>query len=580
MNFKYIFSVSYKKHSLIMSLAFFTFTGCVDADFASIYHGDNFYKSQSDAELALVGAYASLRNASNFVVLAAYSDNSFSSKSGQPAVVGANQHASTTNTVQEAWNSGYSAINRCNEILKYIPGIKFDDANKKEQYLAEAHFLRAKYYFELVRLYGENDDTQLPYQIEPTENKEQAYAETRSVQQIYELIIEDLEYAGGKAENGKDRLPIFQNVKSEIGRATKGASQALLANVHLTRQNWEQAIQYANDVINSGQYRLISYDKLFNIDYEREAYNEVIFGIQHVVNASMKEQGSSYAHEFCPQGINIDGSPLTGKNNVNNVGQGYGAILFQNWFIRFFEEDRSSLGYCATNDVEGTVITGADEFIFYKDYRIERSFFRYYMTGDVVKPNMIQACYPVPEAPANKYHVSLKKYIDPKGIDKNCNGNDFFMIRFSEMYLILAEAYNELGDYAKATKAIDVVRQRARMADGQTQREWPKDFSADSPYFMGRTLSQDEFRWAIFMERGLEFVGEGKRFYDMKRMKYGGMPIYDYMKNNYLPNIAAENALFINEKSTVLAERKKYLPIPKIELDRNTNPNLKQNSGY
>lgn len=90
-----------------------------------------------------------------------------------------------------------------------------------------------------------------------------------------------------------------------------------------------------------------------------------------------------------------------------------------------------------------------------------------------------------------------------------------------------------------------------------------------------RTVS---FRWLVFMERGLEFAGENRRFFDLKRMrKDDNTMMYDYMMNTYIPDMAARYPAFVNS-TTVLAERKKWWPKPFTEVDR--NPGVQQNQGY
>ena len=131
--------------------------------------------------------------------------------------------------------------------------------------------------------------------------------------------------------------------------------------------------------------------------------------------------------------------------------------------------------------------------------------------------------------------------------------------------------------YIKVYRCLDKIRERARHADGQ-ERQWPKFLSQTREDNIGRTLSKDEFRWLVFMERGLEFAGENRRFFDLKRMrKDDNTMMYDYMMNTYIPHMAAKYPAFVNS-TTVLAERKKWWPKPFTEVDR--NPGVQQNPGY
>jgi len=144
------------------------------------------------------------------------------------------------------------------------------------------------------------------------------------------------------------------------------------------------------------------------------------------------------------------------------------------------------------------------------DYRNEGAFFQ---KGYNVTQKKYYAVYPnLPAADEGNITTPLiSKYIDPNGKDGRNNGNDFFVIRFAEIYLIKAEAENELnGPTATALEAFNKVRARARNANG-TQRAVPADIVPG--------LSRDAFRMKIFDDRGLELVGEGQRWFDLVRMR-------------------------------------------------------------
>lgn len=548
-----------------------TFSACVESTYEDIYVQDDFYKTEVQAKSAILGAYSTLayfnyyRNNLMYGLIG-YEDCLFNTGTTQVGLAGRNQHGSTTVMFSTPWGLIYSGINQCNEIIKLVPEIKFTAGNEKEKerIIAEAYFLRAFYYYDLIRYYGVGEKG-VPVHTEPVNVLADAYAPVKSTTEVYELIISDLEYAAGIDTTGIDRLPLYKNSKGDIGRATKGAAEALLANVHLTLGHWDEAIQYANNVISSNQYELLPFNQLWNVQDEQTAYREVIFGIQFINNPNNINMGSVFAYAFGPAGVNIDGSALTG--NVN--GKGSGNTRVQNWFVRFFQDDADNLGFS-----DRTKDGGITNLIF-KDYRIESSFFRSYNNGTKTALKDEVLCYPVPGSATTQKHVFIKKYIDPQGLENRCHANDLFLFRYAEMYLILAEAYNELNDYENACKSIDKIRERARKTDGSTIRQWPKDFSSSSPYYLGRDLTQDEFRWAVFMERGLEFTGEFKRFFDLQRMRYKGKEIYDYMKDDFLPAVPAAN---IDRNNCILSDRKKYFPIPLEETSRNKY--VTQNPGY
>ncbi len=148
----------------------------------------------------------------------------------------------------------------------------------------------------------------------------------------------------------------------------------------------------------------------------------------------------------------------------------------------------------------------------------------------------IVTVYPAAGGNSQENWGYIRKFIDPQGINNRTNENDMPRLRLSDMYLIRAEALNELGKYTEACQAIDMVRERARKANG-TERAYPKYIGSDRPDNIGRTLTKQEFRWLVFMERGLEFAGEQKRWFDLIRMKYDeNTQMYDYIKDTFIPS--------------------------------------------
>ncbi|RYD87125.1 MAG: RagB/SusD family nutrient uptake outer membrane protein, partial [Sphingobacteriales bacterium] len=132
-------------------------------------------------------------------------------------------HSSTNLRVYEIWQQHYAAIKKANVALEKIPTIEFD-ATLKNRLLSETKFLRALYYFNLVRLYG---DVPLITEYQKfISASDYAIAKSPSAK-IYEQIEKDLT----EAATG---LPATYSVP-DVGRATQGAAKALLAKVYLTK---------------------------------------------------------------------------------------------------------------------------------------------------------------------------------------------------------------------------------------------------------------------------------------------------------------------------------------------------------
>ena len=151
-----------------------------------------------------------------------------------------------TGAVQGMWQSAYSSINTANTAIAAITASTgLTDAMKNTR-LAENRFLRALYYFDLVRTYGA-----VQLNLQPTEGVS-IEAHRSPVDSIYSVaIIPDLEFAIAN-------LPV-KGAQTDYFRATKGAAETLLSEVYLTRAaagDFDKAVQLTTDVINSGKYTL------------------------------------------------------------------------------------------------------------------------------------------------------------------------------------------------------------------------------------------------------------------------------------------------------------------------------------
>ena len=550
----------------------FLMVGCLDVELQDRIDKDDYFNNEEQALSAIYGVYSTLTDynyhKTNWpLILSTYEDAMFSTGAAVPATVSNNTHSSNSGPCVDFWKTLYAGINNANEVIANVPNIEFTNENDKNRILAEAHFLRALFYYDLVRLYGGYNG--IPIDTIPTTGISNAYNKQEPKEKVYEVIIKDFSYAAGNNEDGTTRLPKRKDAANVVGRVTNGAAHAFLAEVYLTIGEWQKAVDEADIVINSNQYEFLDdYAKLWDVIFESEAQKEHIFCIPFFNDngaVTGKSLGSNIAHLFNPAGVFVGGGSVSG----NPYGKGAGSHKVQKWFIQQYQDDTQKLGY---SDPEADA---SDENLIYNDYRIETTFWRTFQqkNNNTGKLGNIVAAYPA-TGDMNEQQGYIRKFIDPNGLDNRTNENDMPRLRLSDMYLIKAEALNELNKYQEACDAIDKVRERVRKADG-TERVWPKYISSVRADNIGRTLTKQEFRWLVFMERGLEFAGEQKRWFDLVRMKYDENTLmYDYMKDTYIPKLSAASV----NKQCVMAERKKYFPIPFNEVTRNEG--VKQNPGY
>lgn len=308
---------------------------------------------------------------------------------------------------------------------------------------------------------------------------------------IYAQIITDFTDA--------EALPLNYPPGNGRGRATSGAAKAMLAKLYLTRGDYESCIQKCKEVINSGEYALWDdFADVFKLSSRggKEAIFSVGFG--DAGGAIIFWEVGQFLVRLLPPALSAEG--------VENA-QGW-QVPTQNLYDSYDPNDRRR---------SVTFVTEVHN----------------------------------PDGSITSINPYIQKYWDraaePKG---NGTANDYPVIRYADVLLMLAEASNETGNSADAYTYINMVRKRARF-DGSVYRDALPDYT---------NLSKEEFRAAVLKERRWEFVAEGQRWFDLVRT---------HTLETLVP-IA---------KPGVTPQQKHYLfPLPQRELD--LNPNLVQNDGY
>ncbi|WP_146902807.1 RagB/SusD family nutrient uptake outer membrane protein [Adhaeribacter aerolatus] len=266
----------------------------------------NFYKNADDIKNAVTGAYASLQaggiSTNNYVFGEVRSDNTVPVASG--SVTDQDEfdrfYIRTTNPfINDRWNNGYRSISRCNAILDRIGGITMDE-NLKNRYTAEVKFIRALVYFELVRTYGD-----IPLVLKEITDPDAGYEYGRNPKaEVYAQIEKDLTEAEAV-------LPVTYT-GTDIGRATKGATKALLGKVYLTQRNFQGAANKLKEVIDLGVYGLLpEYADVF--DSNNENHRENIFDIQF--RSGGVGEGSPWPNAFAPENSGNAVIPFGGGGN-------------------------------------------------------------------------------------------------------------------------------------------------------------------------------------------------------------------------------------------------------------------------
>lgn len=356
----------------------------------------------------------------------------------------------------EVWEANFKGIARANQALYYLPQFNNISTAIKARYVAEVKCLRAYYYFNLVRAFGGV----------PKINKlivsqsDIANANIRaSAEEIYALIETDLNEAIAT-------LPASYS-SDDNGRVSSGAAKALLAKVALYQKKWALAQQMSQSLIQSGQYALMSdFGKIF------------------------RESG-----EFCSESIweiNCKGTdPAKGIEGYHVVqairgagGLGWGFNVPTLSLVNAFESGDKRKA--ATFYTSGSTLWDG-------------------FATNAAAPN-----------PRYNYKSYYSKFVESYNGDDWICGKNYRVYRLGEMYLIHAEASNELGDTATARVSLNTLRARAGLP------------ASTSP------AHADSLREAIYQERHVEMAMEHDRMFDLRRtgraskvLKAAGLPFID-----------------------------------------------------
>ncbi|WP_181306040.1 RagB/SusD family nutrient uptake outer membrane protein [Rufibacter sp. XAAS-G3-1] len=320
---------------LLCSALLFSLGACEDdLDQAPISEASaaNFYRNTEDFQVAVNGIYNALGSypVRSLNLSEVRSDNVYA-----PGVSGVREWNPVNNfektlatnpLISDAWNANYVGILRANTVLDKINETVVPEAGTRDRFIGEAKFLRAFYYFDLVRLFG-----RVPL-FNRVLTPAQALEVPRSpVEEVYALIIADLQDAISK-------LPVTYNASNK-GRVTAPAAKGILALVHLTRSGsklhpagptlgvneYDKALTLLNDVIASGQYSWVNnYASIFS--YTNENNPDIVFDVQ-AIGGSAGDVGvgstlpSEMYEELYARGIGIPfpgGIPIDGPKTPSN----------------------------------------------------------------------------------------------------------------------------------------------------------------------------------------------------------------------------------------------------------------------
>ena len=527
----------------------------------SYYEKDTYFQTADQAKMSVVGIYDCLATNNHYgqfeMAMPASDDTYYIQGTGTDNTRRDIAHymVKSTNTwIADLWKYKYMGIDRANFAIEGIENMAgYEEDTSLKELVAQAKFLRAFLAFDLEKYWGD-----VPFKTDYTAGYESAFNGRISREEIYDYIIEDLDFAKENLQKGSASL------SPEI--PSQGAAHAMLMRVYLQRAGYS-----------------LQQDGSLNrpADDKRKAYFDA------VIAEWTAFQNKGY-HNFHPGGYlklfqGYSGGVLNSMENLweiafNPTGSGY----------------KDNSGTWATYN--GPAVEAPGKGAPAESMGRANAFFRvlpvwkdFFEANDERRDVMV-CTYQYKWDADKKAHklVENKKLTDwypgkwrrewmPKGfVDPNNTGVNYCPLRYADVVLMAAEAYNEIGNTPEAWRLLNEVRHRA----GATETNSLQAYKAaqpnlyELPYFNSGDEA-DNFRTALYWERGFELAFEGQRKYDLLRWGILGdaLKLFQSKMDKSLKGKYVAGDKFIKGKHELF-------PIPLGELQANPALKNQNNPGY
>ncbi|MGB3778712.1 MAG: RagB/SusD family nutrient uptake outer membrane protein [Tunicatimonas sp.] len=506
--------------SIFLMLLITCIYGCGDSFFETDPPGDqltdaNFFVGEKDTQAALIAVYDAIQKG------AGYQGDEFSRIEWYPVgdIIVSQGEPADFEYAKLRWDRGffrlgsswrvfYNGIARANAVVDGVSNMTDEQlsSEKRALIIAQAKYLRAIMYFPLVRLFGD-----VPLIVEAPSLDNELFPARTPAAQVWDQIKKDLSEAAPE-------LPVAWD-DSELGRATQGSALTMLAKVSLYTQEYDQTIQYAEQVLNLNAYELLeNYRDVFSDLNEWNA--EIAFATRYsetqVGGWGDDNEGNLNTPLYLPVGVPNE---LTGN--------------FGGWG-----------GLAPTQSYLDAMPRNANDSI------VDERFHAQFLLHGEKHPELDFVYDTAVQSTTGGFPGAFIKYwYKPDDVNGVYSGQDQPVSRFAELLLDYAEALNEVGRTNDALAAINQVRTRAGL---------PDFVSSD----------KNEILLRIFEERRVETFYEHNFFSELNRR---GL-FLDWIRERRVDLDEIDlSKPFLNTTPILM-------PIPQTELE--INPNLVQNPGY
>ena len=595
-----------KFNILIAMLVCLNICGCSDfleEDPKGKLTTDNFYNSESDARQAINGVYRRLSDSWVTGYNIKQIPNDLLKRASWDEASGLSNftYGSENTYIAGMWQNHYAVIKDCNSVIDNVTANK-EKINNWERYVGQAHGIRAFLYFDLVRWFGD-----VPLVLTDTKSLDGLEVTRTPQKEVFRQIIEDFECCISHTMDKGDTSKGYQ-----YGRLTKDACHGFLAKVYLwlgsvaqrdgkeilgnAADNFEKSLEHSSAVIQGGRYKLVDYyPDVFNAKTRDKAPDEVL---------------------WCVQGLTGDDTGtwtgmMFGIRGNQNLGGSWDNISSSDYHRMMYEPSDSirRLWNCPRMTIQDDGTLWGWDYKMYWDTRGDQK-----LSEATENNNWLQWSI----GKFRRYPLA-----DPSSYNYTNFGMDEPLLRYADVLLMYAEAYNEVnhapGDYRpssgmdmsgisiqSAYDAVNLVRKRSRIANEGIMhqdvlpRKLITDYATEvdecvpdwKPGAYGyiydgvRTAWEynrygddyTAFRTEILNERARELVAESTdRWCDLVRR---GILVKQMQAwRQYNPFISnTEREITTPGAPENIQSRNMLLPVPLSEID--VNKNLTQNPGY
>lgn len=399
----------------------------------------------------------------------------------------------------------YQGLHRCHQVIEYVPNIEMNETLKK-RIVAEAKVIRAYWYYNLGNIWG---NVPLVLSVQTQNDR----PDQGTQQQVFDQVVKDcMEAAADLPESYSG---------GDVGRFHKYSAIALMGKTLMQQKKWAEAAAAFKQITDQVPTRFdLMPNWRDNFTTMAENNKESLMEIQY-----FEENRSGFPNYDVAGGS--ESSERAQFLGLRIVGwcDGQPTKWLQNQFLK--EKDK-----------DGKV-----------DQRLEYTLFSNQTGGLMYGKTFAEWGF----GPNDRFWKKYTNYW--KGTDSYFSGINNRVIRLSDVYLLYAEALNELGRTAEGIPFANRVRARVNMTPLPT------------------TMSQGDFRLQLRQERVLELAGETHRFWDMKRYGIVGPELA-----GPTPNLPPNESDFDTDFRTFIKGKSELYPIPLYETD--ANPKIKQNPNW